>query len=65
MVVVLLTSTIVLSCCFVMVYAVVSEGKVAFDYFTGIAAVIGSASVLTGSAGMAKAFSDRFNRKVE
>ena len=60
---VLLTTVIILCCCFVMVYDVIKEGHVTVDYFTGIAAVIGSASVLVGSAGLSKAFSEKWKKQ--
>ena len=57
---VLLTITVVFTCCFVMIYDTIRSEQITIDYFTGIAAVIGSTSVLVGSAGMTKAYSDKF-----
>ena len=57
---VLLTVIVVITCCFVMIYDTIKSEQITLDYFTGIAAVIGSTSVLIGSAGMTKAFSDKF-----
>ena len=59
---VLLTTIIIFTCCFVMIYNTIKNG-ITIDYFYGIAAVISSTSVLVGSAGMTKAFSDKFQKK--
>ena len=58
---VMLTTIVVLSSCFVMVYATIKTGNVTINYFDGIAKVIGSTSVLIGSAGLAKSLSEKWS----
>jgi hypothetical protein len=43
-----------------MVYDTVKSGKICFDYFTGIAAIIGACSALLGAVGVTKVLTDKY-----
>ena len=50
---------LVLSCCFAIVYESIKTGKIAIDYFTGIAQVILASAILVIVVGTAKILSDK------
>jgi bacteriorhodopsin len=59
---------IVVTCCFVMWFDTIKEGKNTFDYFTGVAEVLLAAAALVLCAGIPKSLSDKWqnnNKKEE
>ena len=57
----IIAAILVLSCSFAIVYESIKTGKIAIDYFTGIAQVILASAVLVLIVGTAKALSDKPN----
>ena len=61
--IIIISILLALCCGFVMVYEVLKPTPIAIDFFTGIAAVLGSVGVLIASAGLPKALSDKWQKK--